>query len=257
MNESLRKFVVAGASDISHAERCSPSCVQLIYRINEKGTLQRAQLFSPSKKSIMGIYDNGGLKNSDIDKLIKDILTEYMRRNYIGILLDLTDSIDTIAQVQTICSVLSSKRILHFIPVSMAGLSKDAKLIIPSSICGGSLRDIISSYISKYQPSRLCLEIIRNRNDFTMPSYKPEGEFLSLERYKKLLEKHSPSSFFSEELACKYFTYRTLECTHFVLYDDPETAIYKINLAESYDFYAAFILYSEWGENTKAIINAK
>ena len=257
MSESLRKFVVAGVADISNAERCSSSCVQLIYRINENGNLQRAQFYASSKRGIMGIYDTGGLRCCDINKLIKDILNEYVRRNYAGILLDLNDNVDTITQVQAICSVLSSKKVLHFIPIKMAGLSKDAKLIIPSSICGGSIDELFSSYISKYDPSRLCLEIIRNRNDFTIPSYKPEGIFLSPDDYKLLLEKYTPSSFFSEELACKYFTYRTSECAHFVLYDDPETAIYKIGLAKKYGFYATFVLYSEWGENIKAIINAK
>ena len=257
MNETLKRFIVATSADISAADNCSSSCVHLIYRINESGMLQRAQAYTPPRKNIMGIYDDGGLAKCDIERLIRDIITEFMRRNYVGILFDVSSSPEIITSMQKICSVLSQKKILHFIPINLASISIDAKLIVPSSISGGSIYEMLNSLKEKYTASRLCIEIIRTRNDYTMPSYNPEGVFLSSEEYKNIIEKYSPHCFFSQELACKYFTYHTSENTHFVLYDDSETVIYKIKMAEKLGLFSAFLLYSEWGEHSKTIINAK
>ena len=254
MSESLRKFIVANSFDTSRCDHNLPY-VHLFYRINENGTLQRAQSYSLSRKNIMGIYDGGGLSSCDIEKLIYDIITELNRKNYIGVLFDFCEDPSTIEKIGKMCSILTQKHILHFLPVSLAPLSSDAKLIIPSSISGGSFSEMISYYVEKYPSSRLCLELIRCRNKFSMPSYKPEGVFLTNEDFSSIIKNFNPSSFFSEELACKYFTYRDEDQTSFVLYDDHETAIYKIKIVEKANFYSAFILYSEWGEYSKSIIN--
>ena len=257
MNETLRKFIVTDSSDIPSSECNSASCVHLIYKINEKGVLQRAPIYSSSKRSLMGIYDYGGLSLCNTDVLIRDIMVEINRRNYLGVLLDFADDPSIYDVIQRIDYSLSQRHILHFLPVSMAQLSKDAKLIIPSSISGGSFIEMIEFYAEKYPPSRLCMEIVRSRNRFKMPSYKPEGEFLSNDDFAKLTAQFSPSMFFSSDLACKYFTYRDNDETFFVLYDDAETAVHKIRIAEKYNFFATFLLYSEWGEYTKAIVSAK
>lgn len=257
MNESLRKFIVANSSDILSSECNTAPCVHLIYKINEKGILQRARSYTSSRRNLMGIYDGGGLSLCDSDALSRDIIIEVNRRNYLGVLLDFTDDPAAYNAVQQISYYLTQKHILHFLPVSMSQLSKDAKLIIPSTISGGSFKEMIDYYLGKYPPSRICMEIIRSRNRFTMPSYKPEGEFLSNDEFDNLSHIFNPSTFFSPELACKYFTYRDNNETFFVLFDDAETAVYKMRIAEKSNFYATFMLYSEWGEYTKAILSAK
>ena len=116
-----------------------------IYRISENGILQRAQTFSTSKRNIMGIYDNGGLAGCDVDRLFRDILMELNRRNFNGVLFDIGENPLIFKNIEKLCSMLSHRRILHFIPVSLGFLSSEAKLIIPSTISGGAISDMINN----------------------------------------------------------------------------------------------------------------
>ena len=53
-------------------------------------------------------------------------------------------------------------------------------------------------------------------------------------------------SFFSSELGARYFTYKDEEeRTHFVIYDDPGTFRYKMELALQMGIREGFILYPD------------
>ena len=142
-----------------------------------------------------------------------------------------------------------------FIPVAFAGCVQNAKLVVPSAISGGSFEQMLREYKEKYGADNLCLDIIRTCQDFTMPSYMPEGKNLSNEEFDTLMNEYSPSSFFSKDLCSKYFTYRCDGEYHFVIYDDASTAVSKFEIADSLGFYAAFILYSDFGDDVKYILN--
>ncbi|MBQ4039805.1 MAG: hypothetical protein IJC91_01615 [Oscillospiraceae bacterium] len=256
MSESLRKYIVTTSSDIRASEALGFPCVHLTYRINGSGILQRVPTILSPRKNLMGIFDDNGLQNSDIDRLVKDISNELTRRNYNGVLLDIQAERGTHAQIEKLCSMLSQRKIIHYLPIEMAPLSQTAKLVIPSTVSGGSLSEMLSAYTDKYGAGRLCMEIVRGRNDFEMPSYKPEGTMLSKDGFEEILKNHDPMTFFSSHLGCKYFTYRSDEHTHFVLFDDTDTAVYKSKLAESFGFYAVFIMYAEWGEHIKKIMSS-
>jgi len=256
MSESLRKFIVAGAKELASAENGALPCVHLIYRIGEGGVLQRAQTFVAQKRSLMGLYDGGGLATCDTEKLCRDISSEITRRGYNGVVLDFQDcGSDCYDKIEYICLGLSQRKIQFFLPIELAGISKDGKIIVPSSVSGGSINEMLSGLCDRYTPSRLCIELIRAQNDFTMPSYKPEGAFLAYEDFQSIIAEHSPTPFFSEHLGCKYFTYRKSGETHFVLYDDTDTAVHKLKLAHQMGLYGAFLLYSEWGEDAKKILS--
>ncbi|MBR4304305.1 MAG: hypothetical protein IKT81_03135, partial [Clostridia bacterium] len=255
MNESLKKYIVTTPADNKLPIMQYGSFVQMIYRINELGILQRIPNYSAQGRNIMGIEDRTGLNSADIDRIFRDITNEMNRRSYSGVLLNIRlDNLD-IDKAEKLCSLLSQRKILHFLPVELAQLSKDAKIIVPSSVSGGSVADMIKTVTDKYTPSRTCIEIIKCCHDFEMPAYKPEGTMLTKEAMHNLMEQYSPQCFFSSDLGCKYFTYRQDGKVHFVLFDDPETAAYKINLAQSAGLFGVFLLYSEWGENINQILS--
>ena len=75
-----------------------------------------------------------------------------------------------------------------------------------------------------------------------------EGRALSAGEFRGILENRSPQSYFSAELCAKYFTYQDEERqVHFLLYDDPATAAQKIQAAAAQGYFAAFLLYRDWG----------
>ena len=254
MSISTRKYIVTSSNEVKIPETDRYTSVQMIYRISDSGLLQRIPTYMSTQKSIMGIYDNGGLKLSDIEKLGRDIVNEINRRNYAGVILDYNIKFTDLDKCEKICSYLSQRKILYFLPVEFAQFSNDAKIIIPASVSGGSINEMIELYVKKYSNTRICLEIVRGCNEFEMPAYKPEGMHLDKEQLNKIFMTYEPQSFFSSELGCKYFTYRTNQHTHFVLYDDAETAIYKTRLAEAFNLFGVFFLESEWKDSINIIL---
>ena len=257
MNETLRKYIVTYPSDIKTNQSHPFSCVQMIYRISDSGMLQRIPSYSSQNRNIMGISDNTGLKNCDSNRISRDIVAEYIRRGYAGIVLNFELENTDLDKLEKICTYMSQKKINYFLPIELAQMSADAKIIVPSSISGGSISQMLKMLTDKYPPHRICLELVKTCSDFDMPSYKPDGTSISVDRLKELMTAHDAQSFFSSELGCKYFTYRENGNAHFVLYDDSETAAYKIRLAQASGFYGVFMVYSQWSDSLNVILNQK
>ena len=60
-----------------------------------------------------------------------------------------------------------------------------------------------------------------------------------------LLDRESPSVFFSQDLCARYFTYARDGETHFVLFDDADTLSQKLRTGGNMGFAAAFLMYPE------------
>lgn len=258
MSDQFKRYAVLTASDqLPPSEMSVISCVHLIYRIGSGGVLQRAQSNVIARKNVMGIYDGGGLLGADYEKLSRDIFQELTRRGYTGVLFDFPARAETIPALELICSFLAQKKATVFLPYELSAISNEAKIIIPASVSGGSLRETLESLCSSYSPQRLCVEISRDCSDFLMPSYQPNGTTLSSEQLKSIIEKYTPAPYFSDKMGCKYFTYRNGAESHFVLFDDADTAAYKVKLADTLGMYGAFVLYSEWGTQVKEILSSR
>ena len=149
--------------------------------------------------------------------------------------------------------LLYSRGIVHFIPISMAQAAPQAKLIITSAVSGGSYQEMLTGYAGRYGANRLCLELVRTCSDFLMPSYSPEGTVLSPTQFREIIEAYNPSVYFSQELCAKYCTYRKEEENHFLLFDDAASAAQKLNIAAKQGFFAAFMLYRDWGPDARLV----
>ena len=85
----------------------------------------------------------------------------------------------------------------------------------------------------------------RLRMDFTLPAQSGEGRPLSGRELQDLLDRESPSVFFSQDLCARYFTYARDGETHFVLFDDADTLSQKLRTGGNMGFAAAFLMYPE------------
>ena len=252
MPQKIRTFLVTMPQDTNNAASVGLPSVYLYYQINTEGQLIRSAPIS-MKGGVMGIYTDGqDCSHVDMGRLGKELIAEYQKQGFIGVLLDM-DGANDAALVSGLSKLLYSRGIVHFIPLSMAQASSQAKLIITSAVSGGSYQEMLTGYAGRYGANRLCLELVRTCSDFLMPSYSPEGTLLSPAQFREIIETYYPSVYFSQELCAKYCTYRKNEENHFLLFDDASSAAQKLNIAAKQGFFAAFMLYRDWGPDARTI----
>ena len=63
--------------------------------------------------------------------------------------------------------------------------------------------------------------------------------------FQQLQARLSPSTFFSQELCARYFTYQEDRKTHFVLFDDAGTIRRKIQIGSTLGLSTGFLLFPE------------
>lgn len=124
-----------------------------------------------------------------------------------------------------------------------------AELMISSAVTGGELRSRIEE--ARERCPDLCLDLERLRHSFRFPSPEGEGGPLSGKELSSLLRRGADVHF-SEELACKAFTFEENGETRFVLFDDRETLVRKVRLAEEAGVGRCFLLYPEWNAEEAA-----
>ncbi len=245
MNDKLRLYLATSASDAKAAEGLSFPCAYLLYIIAENGMLQRAQVSLATRGGLLGIYRAEGLANADLERLARDIYGECGRRGLSGVVLDFEPAPEHVEIIRELSRKIMAKKLTVF--CSPALYEYGCKVIIPSAVSGGSFSDLLSSCVSRFGAQNVCLEVVRSCNDFTMPSYSPEGVALSPSEFRAITEKHRPGAYFSPDLCAKYFTYRNDGEAHFVIFDDLDTAAHKLDIARKQGIFGAFLLYSDWG----------
>lgn len=257
VSDKIKRFLVTTAQDAADAAAQGLPCAFLIYRISAGGTLQRAQVSTPLRGGMMGIYDDGGLAQADLSVLSRSIYQEYRRQNFCGVILDIDTPQQLLQSIAHLSQLLRQAGIPHVVPLAAAAAAPDARLLIPSSVSGGSFAQMLQDFSARFGAENLCLELERSCTDFPMPAHTPDGTPLTPRQFGDILQQHRPNSYFSQPLCCKYFTYRGADGTHFVLYDDPGTAAQKVHLAQQAGFFAAFALYRDWAGDSRYVLNSQ
>lgn len=254
---NTKVFLFASLNDSQNVGKITRNCTFFNYYIDKNGLFRRRTAHISNISGLMYLSDYGieNYKELDIPRLSMDILSECRSKRYSSIFFDFENR-QSMELMRSIGQLAIRNGIVVFIPVSFAGCVQNAKLVVPSAISGGSFEQMLREYKTKYGEENLCLDIIRICQDFTMPSYMPEGKSLTNDEFDNLMNEYSPSSFFSKDLCSKYFTYRCDGEYHFVIYDDATTATAKLEIADSLGFYAAFILWSDFGDDVRHILNA-
>ena len=252
MTGKLKTFTVAHGADLMPAAALGFPCAWLAYTI-ENGEL-RMTARTPGRGGLMGLYTTSPLpKNDDLRRLAQAIGNAVRQRQYGGVLLDLPDSDEALTFAARLCPLLTGMGIPLFLPIELGEASRDARLILPSAISGGSFDEMLARFTGFYPPSRLCLDLIRTRHDFSMPSPDADGHLLGSCAFEELL-RNAGQSYYARELCCRYFTYRAEDGKpHFVMFDDVETARRKVELARDAGLFAVFALYAEGGREIQEI----
>ncbi|WP_300275656.1 hypothetical protein, partial [uncultured Oscillibacter sp.] len=167
------------------------------------------------------------------------------RRSYGGVLLDFEQppAPDRLAFAETLARRLSPRPV--YVPESYAAASGAIPLICTAISGGNFVQRLQEAAAGRGGAGSLALDVQRLRMDFTLPAQSGEGRPLSGRELQDLLDRESPSVFFSQDLCARYFTYARDGETHFVLFDDADTLSQKLRTGGNMGFAAAFLMYPE------------
>lgn len=247
MPKNMPVYAAAAGPDIQAAAALPMNCAYLAYSIGPDGGLNRERLPARTRGGLLGLSDHGAPPPEGLDprRLEQETAAECARRGYAGVLLDF-ERPDYQQLALSLCQSLARQRLACYGPLTLAA-APECRLLIPSSISGGSFQQMLEDYCRRFAPERLALDVVRVCAQYDMPSLDPDGQTLSVGQFRQILEQQAPTSFFSQQLCAKYFTYRVGNTTRFVLYDDLSSTMRKLSIAARQGFCGAFVLYRDFG----------
>lgn len=230
-------YLVLPPEYINEATKLNYDLAYMTYRICPSGHLLRADI--PPKGGIMYLDDSGTVSESSY--IADEILHECSSRHFSGVVLDLSPDFPK-SMAQTIAKVCIKNSLQVYVPPYLS-FCQNSIVLISTGISSGSLNTRLVSAIRQYGSKRVALAIDYLRTDFTLPAKNANGQELSDTQLKDLMNKYRSPSFYSKELCTYYFTYRTQNKSHLVLYDNAVSIKRKLTLGKSLGIDTAFMFY--------------
>lgn len=244
----MQIYLSVTPGELHSAAKYRRSLAHVAYRIGPESSLLRQSLLLQTQGGLLSVSDRDAPLIEDPEALCAAVLRECSRRNFQGVLLDFEERPrpDRQAFAARLGEVLSSTRWTLYVPESCGAVSPAAVTLISAAVSGGGFADYLRETARRRGGgSRLALDMERLRMDFHLPAPSGQGEPLSAQMLAQLLERESPSVFFSPELCARYFTYTQGGESHFVLFDDAETLRQKLRTGTALGFSAAFFMWPE------------
>lgn len=229
------------------AKTFCPRLAHAAYRIGPQSHLQRQALLLETKGGILSLSDRGAPPVSIPERLCREILQECCQRRFSGVLADFEERLtaDRLTFLRQLQSLLQKNKRMLYLPENIACRVSGSTAVICTALSGGTLKERLEEAAERFGAEHLALDIQRLSMDFPLPCPSGEGTPLSREQLRRQMEQCRPLSFYSTELAARYFTYREKDAHHFVLYDDAHTIREKIRLGSGMGIPTAFLMYPE------------
>jgi hypothetical protein len=181
-------------------------------------------------------------------RLMEECLSICYSLGFSGIVCDFEQPVRPMLEafIRECAEVFPSKELRVYVPEQYAAAHENTRVLIPTAMVRGSLPGRLRDAAARYGAERLALEMQRIGCDLLLPDTDGPGTPLTFEEIPKMLAARGGRSFFSSELGARYFTYKDEnERTHFVIYDDPGTFRYKMELGLQMGIREGFILYPD------------
>ena len=144
-------------------------------------------------------------------------------------------------------ALLHTHQLDLWIPESYATHSEFGNVMVSSELSGGYWKKHICEMIQTY-PSPIVLQLLPISMDFTLPCPTGCGRVLTPTQRECLIESYAPKIHYSPQLVCQYYTYVVEDVVHFVLFDNRETLLEKIEIAHQLGVGHIICLYDELGD---------
>lgn len=204
----------------------------LAYRLGPGPHLFRAESTAP-RGGLMVIDDRDFDGLGPTGPLCQEIMRECQARSFSGAILDFENRLPPLEQIAAHLDETFARRgWTLYVPERYAPNAPHSRVMIPSSLSGGSLQRRLEEALERCGESRVVLALEKRREDFFLPSPTGSGQPLTVEELEQLKRRLSPSVFFSGDLCARYFTYMSQDNgAHFVLFDDGDTLRRKTEVA--------------------------
>lgn len=144
---------------------------------------------------------------------------------------------------QRLGELCESRGLSCYVSEPYGALAPTAKVILPTALSGGSLKDRLEEAVGRFGEGRVAVWVDRAAEDFLLPSPTGSGTALTPEELNRRREQYGSGVFFSKELCAHYFTYMAGDVGHFVLFDDAGSLSQKLRLAGELGITTAFLPY--------------
>jgi hypothetical protein len=201
---------------------------------------------------------NGGLmvlsdqsydrSKGDPRRLMQDCLSVCRTAGFAGLLCDFEQPVRPMLEafVRECSEEFTARGFRVYVPERYAHCHSRSRILVPTAMTSGSLPSRLRQAASSYGSERVALEMERSARDLLLPNQHGAGAPLSYDSISLMLASRGGASFFSGELGARYFTYKDeAGRTHFVVYDDPGTIRYKIELSLQLGIREGFMLYPD------------
>lgn len=234
----MQFYLAAGAGDTLPHGRFRP--VWAAYRLGQR--LLSAAGNVPVQGGMMLVSDSPECGQADI--LAQDIMRECLRRGYDGVVLDWyhgrQDRGPLTSRLGQLCAQYGRRL---FVPEPYAAYAARATVLINTAVAGGTLKSCLSDAIRHFGAPRIALDLERMRLDLTLPHSAGIRRPLSITELRRLRE--GKQVYDSQELCARYFTYRSGNENHYVLFDDAHTLRAKAAAAENMGIREGFFMLPE------------
>lgn len=224
----MQIYLAVTPAEAQEASRFRCSLAHVAYCIGPDSTLLRQNLLLQTRGGLLSVTDRGAPFIASPERLSAAALRECGRRSYGGVLLDFEQppAPDRLAFAETLARApVAPPRLCA--GVLRRGVRRHS--LICTAISGGNfVQRLQEAAAGRDRAGGLALDVQRLRMDFTLPAQSGEGRPLSGRELQDLLDRESPSVFFSQDLCARYFTYARDGETHFVLFDDADTLSQKL-----------------------------
>ncbi len=239
----MQLYLAVTPDDLPHAKAYTPYLAHVAYRVDGNGHLMRATL-PPQLRGGMAVLSDCESPSSPWgEALVQELVQECLQRNYAGVILDFENAAPRGSFVHALDITLHRHHRRLLVSEEHAPHTAHASILINTALSGGVLSERLTQAVAQYGAGRLVLDLQRLVMDFPLPCPSGEGTVLPLDALHQL--QRGRAIFFSEELCARYFTYRRGNATRFVLFDDADTLLRKIQLGETLGIREGCFMYPE------------
>ncbi len=249
-NTGFRIVLCSLPDDDQLAQETGYPLCHLAYRVGSNGRLFRGALGVNVRGGLLGVSDRDVTGDTPYSpELARELKRECDLRGYSGVLCDFerppSPELSRFAYEAAI--YFASLHMSFYLPESYASAAPGAKLLISSSVIGGSCDELLRKSVFKYGANRVAMVFDPVCVDFAMPAPRSlDADRVSPEELENIRSMQGAVPYFSHELCANYFTYRTGEGqSRFALFDDARSMVKKLDAARRAGFHEVFVCYPD------------
>lgn len=253
-------YLLVPPSLCGNATRFGLTPAHMAYRVGGGPHLFRTQLPTPLKGGVMVLEHQGFDGEGKAEALCQEIVRECAAHGFQGVFCDFDPPVLPVLEraAALLAPTFQKRGWSLYLPPFYAAKVPNCKVVVPTALSGGSLRHHLREAIDAYGAERVVLGLEWACEDFSLPAKEGSGTPLSMEELDRLRHKRRPNIYFSGDLCAHYFTYMpTGESPHFVLFDDAESMIKKLELAREIGIREAFLPCPQRLEELSKLLGAK